>query len=110
MPYEEITKLLARHKIGLWNVLAGCEREGSADSSIQSAEPNDLETLFENFPTIRHVFFESLAAQRFYDRFFERRPEISYRTLPSVSARFARMNLSQKVEAWREVALAAGIG
>ena len=43
--YSEKIKLLKQLRIGLWDNLKACEREGSLDSDIKQAEPNDFEKL-----------------------------------------------------------------
>ena len=39
---EERREFLLRHKIALWDVLASCDIQGAADSSIRNARPNDF--------------------------------------------------------------------
>ena len=38
---------LAAHRIALWDVIASCRIEGSADSSIRDVVPNDVASLLE---------------------------------------------------------------
>src|SRR3954467_304725 len=45
LPYPGRIAALHRHRVGLWDVHAGCEREGSLDSAIRAAVPNDLSLL-----------------------------------------------------------------
>ena len=46
---------LLRHHLAMWDVLASCQIEGAADSSIKNAVPNDFTQIFEN-SNIHHVF------------------------------------------------------
>src|ERR1700761_4925483 len=43
LAYEDLLIRLTKHGIGLWDVLAACEREGSLDRAIRHASPNDFE-------------------------------------------------------------------
>ena len=45
LPYAERLDTLRSHGLGLWDVYAACVREGSLDSAIEAAEPNDLANL-----------------------------------------------------------------
>ncbi len=39
---EEKKRFLLSHHIAVWDVIGSCEIAGSADSSIRSAQPNDI--------------------------------------------------------------------
>jgi hypoxanthine-DNA glycosylase len=53
LPYDErVLKLLA-HGIGLWDVLAACEREGSLDTAIRHANPNDFAAFRLHAPRLK---------------------------------------------------------
>lgn len=101
--YAERTDLLRRHQVALWNVLAGCEREGSSDSKIRNEIPNDFNVFHANWPGISHVFFESIAAKKYYDRYIGSVPGIQYQILPSTSGLYAAMSLEQKLLAWQAI-------
>lgn len=96
--------LLRRHGIALWNTLSACERDGSADQNIRQATANDFKTFFKKHPKIGHIFFESKAAAKLYDRFCERHEQITYNILPSVSGLNARVPYAQKLYEWRRLA------
>ena len=42
---EEKKAMLLRNRIALWDVIAACEIQGSGDSSIRNAVPNDLSVI-----------------------------------------------------------------
>src|SRR5687768_2291395 len=42
MEYEDRLQTLLAHRIGLWDVIGSCAREGSLDSSIRSLRHNDF--------------------------------------------------------------------
>jgi G:T/U-mismatch repair DNA glycosylase len=91
-------------KIALWNVLASCERNGSQDNAITNELPNDFESLHDQYPDISHVFFESKAAEKFFNKYLERRDGIIYAALPSTSGLNAGMKYDDKLAEWMQVA------
>jgi hypoxanthine-DNA glycosylase len=54
-----------KHGIGIWGVLAACHREGSLDSAIRNAKPNDCDSLQEHAPLLTRVCFNGKTAGRF---------------------------------------------
>jgi double-stranded uracil-DNA glycosylase len=106
LPYDErVARLLARG-IGLWDVLAACERRGSLDVAIRSASPNDFASFHRYAPSLRKVCFNGKTSGRF-------EPVIrvaGYATvvLPSSSAANAGMTFEEKLVAWRSVGEGGG--
>ena len=49
--YEARLRMLLRHRIALWDSIASCEREGSLDSAIRAAKPNDFTALRASPPS-----------------------------------------------------------
>lgn len=43
--YERKKQILLRHHIALWDTIGSCDREGSLDSAIRNAVPNDIASL-----------------------------------------------------------------
>ena len=66
---EDRRLLCLRHKIALWDVLASCDIDGAADSSISNAVPNDIPRLLAKCP-IAAVFTTGKKAHALYRRFF----------------------------------------
>ena len=93
--------LLQKNHIALWTVLASCERSGSMDQNIRNEAPNDINELLKAYPKIKHVFFESVAARKYFSKHVEEMPEITYGILPSPSSAFATMGFEQKLELWK---------
>ncbi len=50
--YDQKVQLLHDHHIALWDVIAGCEREGSLDSKIKHPICNDIHGLLKEVPSI----------------------------------------------------------
>lgn len=103
--YEAFVGVLHNKNIALWNVLASCERTGSADRNITQPSPNDIPGFLVQYPSIRKICFESKRAAQYYDTFFGRMPSIVYDVLPSASALYARMDYDQKLHLWKSVLL-----
>lgn len=102
--YEDRKALLKKHHIALWNVLSSCKREGSSDSKITNETVNDFINLHIKYPNIKHVFFESKSAAKFFHKYSTSHPDISYFTLPSTSGLYAGISLSEKIENWKILA------
>jgi hypoxanthine-DNA glycosylase len=106
-PYEDRIRCLLNHRIGLWDVYASCFREGSLDSAIRDAVPNDLAILRQRAPGLRLVIHNGAESARRMREILEL--EIPAVRLPSTSPANARMNLEAKLALWREALATAGI-
>jgi hypoxanthine-DNA glycosylase len=102
LPYEQRLERLLAHRFGLWDVLAGCEREGSLDSAIRKPAANDFERLRVLCPALETVGFNGQASGKFAPQFAAE----SYRTvvLPSSSPAHMAMTFEQKLAVWRRLA------
>jgi hypoxanthine-DNA glycosylase len=103
---RRIARMKARG-LGLWDVYASCRRQGSLDSAIEDAEPNDLAALVARLGQLRgiaHNGGESARAMRVTAALG--RPV--YR-LPSSSPANASWSFERKLAAWREVFASAGL-
>ncbi|WP_019623973.1 DNA-deoxyinosine glycosylase [Thioalkalivibrio thiocyanoxidans] len=103
---ERIRRLLA-HRIGLWDVYGACQREGSLDSAIRAASPNDLAQLTREAPGLRLVLHNGAESAR---RLHETQAlGVKALRLPSTSPANARWSFEAKLEAWAEALASAGI-
>ncbi len=101
LPYAQRLALMQDHGLGLWDVYGACYREGSLDSAIQQAEPNDLAGLVARLPAlaaIAHNGGESARSMKLTAALG--RPV--YR-LPSTSPANASWSFERKLAAWRDV-------
>lgn len=101
LAYDARLDRVLTHGIGIWDVLGACHREGSLDSAIRHAQPNDFASLREHAPRLAKVCFNGKTAGRFA-------PVIGaagYVTLvlPSSSPANAMLSLDQKLQMWREI-------
>lgn len=85
--------------LAIWDVFARCEREGSLDSAIRNAKPNDFRRLRGWAPDLALVCFNGRTAARLV----ETMADLGYATavLPSTSPAHAGMSFGAKVAAWR---------
>jgi len=99
VPYKERTALLTACGIALWDVVASCERPGSADSRIRKPVPNDITGFVHRHPSIRLVALNGSTAGQLYHRLCEI-PGLPSVVLPSTSPAHAAMPFREKVRAW----------
>lgn len=95
--------LCLRHGIALWDVIAGCDIEGSADSSIRNAEVNDL-TVILGSCAIRRIYVNGGTAYRLFRRY--QQPAIGREAvkLPSTSPANAAWNRDRLLAEWSVMA------
>jgi hypoxanthine-DNA glycosylase len=96
-----------RRGLAIWDVYAACRRDGSLDSAIEDARPNDLAGLVSRLPhlaAIAHNGGESARAMRVTCSL-----GLSVHRLPSTSPANASWSFERKLAAWRAVFEAAGL-
>ena len=97
--YENRSKWLLERGLGVWDVYASCEREGSLDSAIRNAVPNDIAALhLPQLQAIAHNGGESFKHAR-----HTRTLGVPVYQLPSTSPANASWSFERKLAAWREV-------
>lgn len=101
MPYAERAQWLLSQGVGLWDVYAACEREGSLDSHIQNAQPNDLQSLLMRCPKLAVIAHNG--GESFKHAKLTQALGLPVFRLPSTSPANASWSFSLKLEAWREV-------
>ena len=100
-PYARRLALMQGRGLGLWDVYASCRREGSLDSAIEAAAPNDLVGLASGLPQLQAVAHnggESARAMR-----VTRALGLPVYRLPSTSPANAGWSFERKRAAWAEV-------
>ena len=98
-PYPERLAAARAHGLGLWDVYTRCRREGSLDSAIIDAVPNDLASLTRRAPrlvAIAHNGGESARAMRVTAAL-----GLPVLKLPSTSPANASWSFQRKLAAWR---------
>ena len=107
LPYAERIAEVRARGLGIWDVYARCRREGSLDSAIEAAEPNDLAGLRRHAPqlaAVAHNGGESARAMR-----ITRGLGVAVLRLPSTSPANASWSFERKLDAWRAAFAAHGI-
>lgn len=98
--YSKKLELLHSNRIGLWNMLHKAEREGSLDAAIQNEVPNELPAFITKHKKLRVIAFDGQKPEAFHDKYFTRRDNLTYISLPSCSPANARFNLEALCEKW----------
>ncbi|MEY4420131.1 MAG: hypothetical protein RLZZ498_727 [Pseudomonadota bacterium] len=106
MPYAERAQWLLHQGVGLWDVYAACEREGSLDMAIQHAKLNDLHSLRTRCPALQAIAHNG--GESFKHAKHTRALGLPVYRLPSTSPANASWSFERKLAAWREVFQAAG--
>ncbi|MBQ0960756.1 DNA-deoxyinosine glycosylase [Ideonella sp. 4Y11] len=107
LDYAQRLERLRQRGLGLWDVYAACEREGSLDSAIRQPQPNDLAALVAGLPRLRgiaHNGGESARAMR-----VTRALGLPVFRLPSTSPANASWSFERKRAAWAEAFAATGL-
>ena len=107
LPYAERAQWLLDQGVGLWDVYAACEREGSLDANIELAQPNDLQSLSTWCPAL--VAIAHNGGESFKHAKRSQALGLPVYRLPSTSPAHAAWSFERKLTAWREVFLAAGL-
>ena len=101
--------------LGLWDVYASCEREGSLDSAIRAAELNDFAGLLRRCPKlsgIAHNGGESFRHARAVQQSLQEAgldARVRLHRLPSTSPANASWSFERKLGAWRQLMLEHGL-
>ncbi len=104
---EEKKKLLSRHHIALWDVIASCSIEGSSDSSIRDVVPNDLRPILAS-SRVNRIYANGAAATKLYRKYIEPVLGMSAVCLPSTSPANAAWDLNRLSAQWRRIAVPFG--
>ena len=107
LPYAQRLGVLRERGLGLWDVYASCRREGSLDSAIEEARPNDLASLRRRAPGLRAVAHNGGESARFMRT--TAALGVPVVRLPSTSPANASWSFERKLAAWRAAFDACGV-
>lgn len=100
--YQEKINCALAHGIGLWDNLQNCIREGSLDSNIKNAVPNDFETLLQKY-NIMKLLFNGQKSFEFFKRYHGKLLETTaYEVMPSTSPANATLSFEKKLAVWKK--------
>ena len=104
---EEKRTFLLYHGIAVWDVVASCEIEGSADSTMKHVSVNDLTPILDG-ADIRQIYVNGKTAQKYYIKYTQ--PQIGREAvvLPSTSPANASWGLDRLIEAWQVIGTIGG--
>lgn len=98
--YPKRIEILKRHRIGLWDVIASCKRDGSSDNKIRDPKPNDFSRLRQEAPNLRLICFNGKAAKKYADKLVGLDYETNF--LPSSSPQNTSSKLDDKTRIWHK--------
>ena len=101
LPYPERLLRLQAHRIGLWDVIAACERKGSLDTAIRNAKANDFAALKQRCPQLTRVCFNGKTSGKLAAEFSNAGFETL--VLPSSSPANAQLSFAQKLVHWQGI-------
>jgi len=101
MPYAQRLDETRARGLGLWDVYAACRREGSLDTSIEDAQPNDLASLKRLAPRLEAVAHNGGESAKFMRHTLALGVPVV--RLPSTSPANASWSFERKLAAWRAV-------
>jgi len=93
--------LLKECKFGLWDMIKGCSRENSLDSSLEDEEVNDLATFLEAHPSITKLAFTGKKSEVLFNTHFSHL-DIETVYLPSPSSAYAKMSFEKKTAEYKK--------
>lgn len=100
LPYADRLPTVIDRGVAIWDVYAGCEREGSLDSAIREAQLNDLAGLLRRLPTLRGIAHNGGESARHMK--LTQALGLPVCQLPSTSPANASWSFERKLLAWRE--------
>jgi len=103
LEYEQRLGVLARRRIGLWDVVASAARSGSLDQAIRAANHNAIDRLLHDYPQLLAVAFNGSTAAAIGRRLIGDGHGLTLIDLPSSSAANTRP-FAEKAERWAELA------
>lgn len=99
---EQKKEFLLKNNIALWDVIKNCEIEGSSDSSIKNAVPNDIEVLI-NKTNIKIICCNGNTSYKLFMKYFKNKiTTIPVICLPSSSPANAKFSLDTLTNIWKE--------
>lgn len=101
--YNDKKTLLINVGIGIWDVAHSVIRKGSLDISIKSVKPNDLDNFIKEHTKLKIIGFNGQKAEKLYEKYFDRKDNLTYFSLPSTSPANTRFNFDEICKEWSKI-------
>ena len=98
----EKRSFLLENRVALWDVLRSCDINGSSDSSIRNAVPNDLDVILRP-ARIKKVFVNGKTALAYYEKYSLPVTGMRAVCLPSTSPANAAWSTERLVAEWKRL-------
>ena len=105
--YEERLDVVRARGLGIWDVYASCEREGSLDSAIRHATLNNFAWVQAQCPQLQAIAHNG--GESFRHARHTQALGLPVVRLPSTSPANASWSFERKLQVWREVFEATGL-
>lgn len=99
---NEKKSFLLNNHIALWDTVASCEIENSADSTIENVRPNDIGMILEK-ADIKAVFTNGQTSWKYYHKYIEPLVCVKATALPSTSPANAAWSVEKLCDAWQVI-------
>lgn len=99
--YNDKIATLKNNKIGLWDVLDTCDREGSSDSNIENPTLNNFDKLFKEFPNIKTVIFNGKDSYDYFNSLVHDKADKIYLQISSTSSANGHKTVAEKTQEWK---------
>lgn len=101
LEYQQKIEILLSNNIALWDTIKSCQREGSLDSNILNAVPNDIRGLLKEYPNIKIICLNGNKAYSAFTKYFpDLLDKYTCYKMPSTSPANARYNLEKLIDKW----------
>jgi hypoxanthine-DNA glycosylase len=101
LPYDQRLEEVLARGLGIWDVYAACEREGSLDADIRHAELNDFNRVRRACPALAAIAHNG--GESFRHAKHTQALGLPVHKLPSTSPANASWSFERKLAAWRVV-------
>lgn len=98
--YKEKREFLTKYRIGLWDMIASCDRQGACDGNIKKPIFNNLTMFLSKYPNINTIFLNGRKAEALFKQ--QCNTSIFIKYLPSTSPACAQISLNKKLKIWGE--------
>jgi hypoxanthine-DNA glycosylase len=107
MAYPARMDVVRERGLGIWDVYAACERDGSLDADIRHAELNDFGGVLRECPRLQAIAHNGGESYRHAKH--TQALGLPVHKLPSTSPANASWSFERKLQVWREVVERSGL-